>query len=199
MLGSITPLGERGRNRRWGVTVTAYVAGSAIGGVLVGAVLGALGRLPMGADAWPVTWRLGALAAVVAAGLLLDLRVGGLRLPTVHRQVNEDWMVRYRGWVYGGGFGLQLGAGVVTVVTTSAVYATFAAAFLSGSAPAGALIGVVFGIVRAAAVFAVARVRRPDQLGRVDIALRRWDARTRRAALGAGAVMTVALSAGAIR
>ncbi len=199
MLGSITPLGERGRNRRWGVTVTAYVAGSTIGGVLIGGALGALGRFLIEATGWSDAVRLGLLAAVVAIGLLLDVGAFGLRLPTVHRQVNQDWMVRYRSWAYGLGFGLQLGAGVVTVVTTSAVYATLAAALLSGSPAAGALIGGVFGLTRAAAVFTVAGVRRPDQLGRVDVALRRWDARTRRAALGAGALMTVALTAGAVR
>jgi sulfite exporter TauE/SafE len=197
MLGSITPLGERGRDRNWGRTVTAYVAGSALAGLVVGAALGALGR-PV-ASGLAATTRLGVLAAVVALGLAADLRLGGLRLPTVHRQVNEEWMVRYRDWVYGLGFGLQLGTGVVTVVTTSAVYAMWVAALLSGSMQAGALIGLTFGLVRSVAVFAVAGVRRPDQLGRVDAALRRWDARTRRAALGAAALVTVALTAGAVR
>ena len=36
----------------------------------------------------------------------------GRRLPSWRRQVNEDWLVGYRPWVVGGGFGLQLGAGV---------------------------------------------------------------------------------------
>jgi len=197
MLGSITPLGERGRNRKWGRTVTAYVAGSALGGLALGALLGALGR-PLGSGL-TLTARLGMLALLVALGLAADLRVGGLRLPTVRRQVNEEWMVRYRDWVYGLGFGVQLGTGVVTIVTTSAVYAMWGAALLSGSLQAGALIGLTFGVVRAGAIFAVAGVRRPDQLGRVEVALRRWDARTRRAALGAGALVTVALTAGAVR
>ena len=74
-------------------------------------------------------------------------------------------MVRYRSWVYGLGFGVQLGLGVVTIVTTSAIYAMLLAAALSGSAAAGALIGGVFGFVRAAVVFAVAGVKRPEQLG----------------------------------
>ena len=36
MLGSITPLGERGRGSRWWVTVTAYVLGSTLAGVALG-------------------------------------------------------------------------------------------------------------------------------------------------------------------
>ena len=48
---------------------------------------------------------LGGAAVLLLAGLLLDRRVGGLRLPTWHRQVDERWLARYRGWVYGLGFG----------------------------------------------------------------------------------------------
>ena len=44
MLGSITPLGERGRGSRWGVTVAAYLVGSAAGGAALGASLGTLGE-----------------------------------------------------------------------------------------------------------------------------------------------------------
>lgn len=198
MLGSITPLGERGRNRRWGITVTTYLVGSVLGGVTIAGALGALGAT-IGLGAWSVGARLGALAAAVAMGLAADLHLGGLRLPTIHRQVNEDWMVRYRSWVYGLGFGFQLGLGVVTIVTTSAVYAMLVASLLSGSAVAGALIGGVFGLVRGGIVFAVAGVRRPEQLGTADVWLRRWDGWTKRAAVGAGAAMSLALAAGAVR
>ena len=198
MLGSITPLGERGRNRRWGITVTTYVIGSVLGGV---AIAGALGRLgaAIGLGDLSVAVRLGILAAAVVIGLAFDLHVGGLRLPTIHRQVNEDWMVRYRSWVYGLGFGVQLGLGVVTIVTTSAIYAMLLAAALGGSTAAGALIGGVFGFVRAAIVFTVAGVKRPEQLGRADVLLRRWDGLTRRAAVGVSGALGLALTVGAVR
>lgn len=198
MLGSITPLGERGRNRRWGITVTTYVIGSVLGGVAIGGSLGWLGAAAGVGDV-SVAVRLGALAVAVAVGIALDLGLAGLRLPTVHRQVNEDWMVRYRSWVYGLGFGVQLGLGVVTIVTTSAIYAMLLAAALSGSAATGMLIGGVFGFVRAAIVFAVAGVKRPEQLGRADVLLRRWDGWTRRAAIGVSSTLGVALTLGAVR
>ncbi len=198
MLGSITPLGERSRNRRWGITVTTYVLGSVLGGLAIGGTLGWLGAAA-GVGDLSVAVRLGVLALAVVVGIAFDLGLGGLRLPTVHRQVNEDWMVRYRSWVYGLGFGLQLGLGVVTIVTTSAIYAMLLAAALSGSAAAGALIGGVFGFVRAAVVFAVAGVKRPEQLGRADVLLRRWDGWTRRAAIGVSGALGVALTVGAIR
>ncbi len=199
MLGSITPLGERSRNRRWGVTVGAYLIGSTLAGVLIGAALGGIGSLLPSPDAQRVALRLGVLAAAAAAGLALDLHLGGLRLPTVRRQVNQDWIALYRGWVVGLGFGFQLGLGVVTIVTTSTVYVMLLAAFLSGRAAAGALIAGVFGLARASVLLSVAGVKRPEQLGRGNALMRRWDRWTRQAALGAAGVLTVALAAGAVR
>ena len=198
MLGSITPLGERGRNRRWGITVTTYVIGSVFGGVAIAGALGWLGTV-IGLGDLSVAVRLGVLAAAVVIGIVFDLHLGGLRLPTIHRQVNEDWMVRYRSWVYGLGFGVQLGLGIVTIVTTSAIYAMLVAATLSGSAAAGALMGGVFGFVRAAIVFTVAGVKRPEQLGKADVLLRRWDWWTWRAAVGVSGALSVALTVGAVR
>ena len=183
MLGSITPLGERGRRSRWGITMGAFLAGSTTGGAALGAALGLLGSFVPGLRG-AAALRLWALAGLIALGAALDLRASGLGLPTVRRQVNEDWLHRYRGWVYGVGFGFQLGLGVVTVVTISAVYAAMAAALLAGSPAAGAAIGAVFGLLRASTSFSVAGVRRPDQLAFVDARLRAWDAPARRLALG---------------
>src|ERR1700712_3061708 len=122
MLGSITPLGERGHARRWSATVAHYVAGSVLGGLVVGGLFGLVGAAlgAVGLDL-PNGVVLTVLAVLCGLGVLFDLRVGGLSLPTVHRQVNEDWLVRYRGWVIGEGFGLQLGLGVVTIVATATV------------------------------------------------------------------------------
>ena len=187
MLGSITPLGERGRGSRWWLTVTVYLVGSTLGGVAIGAALGLVGSWIAGG--MPVTVRLAVIAAAVIAGSLADLGPFGLRLPTVRRQVDEGWRAAYRGWVWGFGYGIQLGTGVVTVVTTSTVYATWVAAGLSGRAVAGAVIGVTFGLARAVPVVSVAGVRRPDQLLRVDAVLARWAGPARRATYGVGAVV----------
>src|SRR5436190_9957214 len=148
MLASITPLGERSRNSRWGTTVTAFIVGSTASGAATGAAAGLLG-VPL-AVALPTSTRAWVLVAFVGLGLLFDLRVLGVSLPSVRRQVNEQWLHRYRGWVYGLGFGLQLGSGVATIVTTSAVYSMLAAEVLTGSPGWGALIGATFGLVRGA-------------------------------------------------
>ena len=106
--------------------------------------------------------------------------------------MNEDWLHRYRGWVYGIGFGFQLGLGVATIVTAAAVYATLLAAFLSGSPLPGALIGGVFGLLRGATPLATARVRTPLQLVAVAGALRRWEPAARVGTLAAEAAIAVA-------
>lgn len=157
MLTSITPLGERGRASRWAVTVTAYVIGSGVGGLAVGFVGGAVGALlpleqrPYGIVAVAVL----ALAAVLA--LLAELGVLPSP-PTLRRQVDEDWLHRYRGWVYGVGFGAQLGAGLVTIVTSTSLYVALLLAVLTGSPAGGAAVGLVFGLVRALPVLALRSV-----------------------------------------
>jgi hypothetical protein len=162
MLTSITPLGERGRGRRWGATASAYLIGSAAGGAVLGALLGLLGAAL--AAVVPATARWALATAAVATSIVLDLWLGGARVPGVSRQVNEDWLETYRGWVLGLGFGVQLGLGMVTIVTTSTVYLTFALALLAGSWPAGLAIGVTFGLVRALPLLTVARVTSPATL-----------------------------------
>ena len=179
------------------MTAIAYVLGSTLAAVAVGSGLGFLGSSFAGR--MPPTARLAVVALAVVVGLLVDVGSFGLRLPTVRRQVDEGWRAGYRGWVWGFGYGLQLGAGVVTVVTTSTVYVTWLAAALSGSAVGGALIGSAFGFARAIPVLSVAGVRRPDQLLHVDAVLVRWAAPARRATYGVGAIVVCLALLGAAR
>lgn len=173
MLASISPLGKRAHAFRWWLTVAAYLLGSVVGGATLGLVSGALGAFV------PASWRWSALAATLVAallfvGLLLDLRVAGRRLPSWVRQVDEAWLTRYRGWVYGLGFGAQLGFGMVTIVTSSTVYATVLLCALSGSPRLGLLMGTAFGAVRGIPVLLTARVRQRDDLHRLFRGLDRW-------------------------
>jgi hypothetical protein len=195
MLGSITPLGQRARGFRFWPTATAYIVSSTIAGASFGAVLGAIGAPVV--QRTSVIARLLLLAALAVVGLAMDLRWRGLRLPTVHRQVNEEWMSRYRGPIFGAGFGFQLGLGVVTIVTTSAIYLTLAGEVLSGSAAAGVLIGTVFGLIRALPIVTVAPVRDPAALRGVQAALTRWrgPVRTATFALQSAFVVTTGLAA----
>jgi|SRR5690348_10122228 sulfite exporter TauE/SafE len=190
MLGSITPLGERSRGRRWGATVTAFAIGAVGAGAALGAVLGAAGSLVPASR----TVRLEALAVVLVVALLVDV-LPGVRAPGPRRQVNEEWLGRYRGWVIGVGFGVQLGLGVTTIVSTAAVYATGAAAFLAGSVPAGAFVGGAFGAARAATLVASGRVREPLALAVLDRRLEAWERPARLAAIAAQAGLVAVLVA----
>jgi hypothetical protein len=95
------------------------------------------------------------------------------RVPGPRRQVNERWLDEFRGWVYGAGFGAQLGLGVTTVVSSAATYVAFLAAFLVAGPAPGALVVGVFGLIRGLTPLAAARVRRPDQLRALHVRLER--------------------------
>jgi sulfite exporter TauE/SafE len=193
MLASITPLGERARGSRWGLTVAFYVASATLAGAAAGALAGALGSLVwQGDEALDV--RAAVLAGALVVGFALDL---GGRLPTLRRQVNEDWLREYRGWVYGAGFGGQLGLGVTTIVTTSLVYVTLLAAFLSGGLARGAAVGAAFGLARGATLLAGARVTQPSDLTRLHRRIDRWRVPVRAGTLAAQVLLAAALALGA--
>jgi hypothetical protein len=161
MLASITPLGERGRRSRWGVTVGAFLIGSTIAGAGLGALAGGAGSLVAGHAVSPRA-RLVVLAAALAVAILVDLRAGPA--PGPRRQVNERWLDELRGWVYGLGFGAQLGLGITTIVTSAATYVALIAAFLTGDSARGAVVLGCFGAVRGLTPLVTVRVQQPRQL-----------------------------------
>src|SRR5439155_6490482 len=160
---------ERGRRRRWGTTVTAHVVAATLGGAAVGALAGSIGWLLLRDVSWD--GRLAFLVVLLAGGLALDW---AQRVPGPRRQVDESWLDRYRGWVYGAGFGFQLGAGVVTIVTTAAVYVELGAAMATASPAVGAALGAVAGLLRGATILAGARLRTPEQLMRFHKRMSDW-------------------------
>ena len=195
MLTSISPLGEQARGNRWSLTVLWLALGAVGGGAAVGAALGAIGQA--GAAALDSRTRLFVLAGACAAAAAWDL--SGRRLPG-RRQVNEDWLVAYRSWVYGAGFGLQLGAAVATVVNTALVPLFMLAALLAGKVTAGLAMGAAFGAARGVSLVLGRRVRTSDDLRQLHRRLDRHADRVRRlgagiaAALGAAAASVLALT-----
>jgi hypothetical protein len=192
MLTSITPLGERGRRRRWILTTAWYLLGSTAGGAAVGALAGTLavaaGKLPAGPRVLVI------VAALACAGAALtDAR--GIRLPSWRRQVDEDWLQRYRGWVVGGGFGIQLGFGLVTIVSSASVYAALALAVLTGSFWGAVAVGTTFGLVRALPLLTVRRVRTGEALAALHRRVNAIAPRARTATVTVLAVGALALAA----
>jgi MFS family permease len=166
MLSTITPLGERGRGHRFGSTAAWFVGGAVLGGACLGAVMAGLAAVVAGFSPQPDVTALLALGAGVVAAAS-DLHLGGFGLPVHHRQVNERWLDGYRSWVYGAGFGFQIGTGLLTYITTAAVYLTVVLGALSGRPLAAFVVGTLFGLVRGLAVFGARRVTDTDGLRRV--------------------------------
>ena len=191
MLTSISPLGERARGNRWSLTVAWLALGALLGGAAVGAALGALGQALAAARAGAAG--LAVLAGACAAAAGWDL--SGRRLPG-RRQVNEDWLVAYRSWVYGSGFGLQLGAAVTTVVNTALVPLFMLAAVLAGNTTAGLLMGAAFGAARGASLVLVRRVRTTGDLRRLHRRLDHYADRARRIGAGVAAALAGVAAAG---
>ena len=163
MISAINPFSERSRGHRYGWTVAWFVAGSLVGGAVLGA-LGALGAAGLAAVGLPA-----ALVCGLAAGCCLLAAAGDadrvpFHLPLIPRQVNERWLSGYRRWFYASGFGAQIGFGLVTYVMTAAVYLVPVLGALSGSPVFALSCGLAFGLVRGLAILLTATVRSPGRL-----------------------------------
>jgi len=153
MLSTITPIGERSRGARYPTTAAWYVGGAVAGGASLGCCMAVVA---LGVATWhPGAGAVAALGGVSAVtAMASDARLGGVSLPVHRRQVNERWLDRYRPWVYGAGFGWQIGTGLCTYIVTAANYLLVVLAGLSGSPLAALALGTVFGLVRGLTVLA---------------------------------------------
>src|SRR3954451_17744420 len=123
MLSTITPLAEQGRGHRYRTTDAWFVVGAVAGGATLGLLAAALAWL-VSLVGLTTAAALGAAAALALFTAASDLRPFGLHLPINPRQVNELWLGKFRSWVYGVGFGWQIGVGFATYIMTAAVYLT---------------------------------------------------------------------------
>lgn len=163
MMSTITPLAERARGRRYGLTALWFILGATLGGLVTGSVAALFSVAVANTSATAAGLAaLGALAALAAGAV--DLGVLGPPPPHLRRQVNEQWLEQFRSWVYGAGFGLQIGSGFMTYIMTAAVYLVVVLAALLGSPGGALLIGGLFGFVRGSAILLTARARTPRDL-----------------------------------
>ncbi len=163
MLSTVTPLAERSRGHRYGVTASWFIAGATLGGATLGLVAAGLALVVHAIGLSTQTAAVvAALAAVVGGGS--DVHPFGLRLPYHRRQVDELWLGRYRPWVYAGGFGWQIGTGVATYIMTAAVYLVVVLAALSASPLAAIAVVTGFGLLRGLAVLLSVRITTPAAL-----------------------------------
>ncbi len=196
MLGSMNPLVQRARNGRWWVTMISFIFSCVAAGGVVGALLGAFGQQIQAATGYPTTGDAVLLLTLAAAvGAIVDSGFLRVPLPTPSRQVDEIWRYRYRNWIYAAGYGVQIGSGIATIVTTAAVYATLLAAFLTASATAGLLLGGLFGLFRSISVVSVAHVKTSYEVEVMSERIARWDRPSKMAAVAGQTVVAVVLVA----
>lgn len=164
MLSTITPMAERSRGRRWGLTAAWFILGATLGGATLGALAVACASV-VGLLDLPARAVLGtaAVLALVTAGMDLGI---GTRMPHHRRQVDELWLDQFRSWVYGIGFGFQIGTGLMTYIMTAAVYLTVMMAALTGSVVTAMALALLFGATRGAAILLGAGLTEPDRLRR---------------------------------
>ena len=163
MLSTITPLAEQGRGHRFRATAAWFVLGAAVGGATLGAGAAVLAAFV----GWvgPTQGAVLVVAAVVAlVAAASDLRLRGFELPNHPRQVNELWLGSFRSWVYGSGFGWQIGVGFSTYIMTAAVYLTVALAALTGSPVLAFGVCLLFGLLRGLAIYLGAFITSPERL-----------------------------------
>jgi hypothetical protein len=172
MLSQLTPVGEASRGYRYRTTATWFVLGAVVGGATLGAVMAALAAAVSAVGATS-TALLGIAAAIAVLGAAVDGGVFGFAPPFFKRQVNEYWLTRYRAWVYGSGFGWQIGAGVTTYIMTAAVFVTVAFGALTAGPWAALALGVGFGLARGLAVLLTAKRHTTTELFALH---RRFDA-----------------------
>jgi len=196
MLSTITPLAEQGRGRRFRSTASWFVVGAVIGGLTLGlgAALLALGVHATGLST-TTALGVGGLAALVTAAS--DLRVFGLSLPSHPRQVNEQWLDRYRSWVYGAGFGWQIGVGLATYIMTAAVYLVIVLAALTSSPLVALAIGGLFGLVRGLAILLASGITSTAKLRSFHRRFAAWAEPVRLAVIGVQLAVAVVASAAA--
>jgi len=183
MLSQITPVAEAGRGQRFGRTAAWFIAGAVLGGMTLGGVMAAAAALVRVADLGAGA-TLGLVAFLALSGAAIDSRVLGFGPPFLPRQVDEDWLAKYRPWVYGGGFGWQIGTGVTTYVMTAAVPLTIVVAALTGSPAAAFGVGVLFGLARGLAVLLGLPLRTLADLYAFHRRFTAWGEPVRRAVIG---------------
>ncbi|HLF44745.1 MAG TPA: hypothetical protein VJA46_14635 [Acidimicrobiia bacterium] len=178
MLSTITPITEQGRGRRYAATVPWYLLGAIAGGATLGGIA-ALAAIPVGAVDIPEMTVFAIIGLFGVVSIFSDLGVKGFRLPRHGRQVDRLWLDHYRSWVYGTGFGWQIGVGLATYIVTTAVYVTVLIAILTGSPIQALTIGLVFGGVRGLAIFLGAGATSLDKLHELHRSLTRFEPASR--------------------
>jgi hypothetical protein len=185
VLSSITPFAERSRGHRYRVTAGWFVGGALAGGASLGVLAAGLAGAAsvLHVNRHPA-WVAGTVAVLAGAAAAVDAGVFGAVIPIWRRQLNDAWMTRYRGWVYGAGYGWQLGAGFATYMMTAAVIVVPLLGALTGDPLVALAICTLFGLVRGLVVLLTAPAASPAQLRTLHRRFENWGPSVRVAVIG---------------
>lgn len=148
MVGTIGPIGDRGRIKRitsW--PALAFLVGAALGGLSLGSILAASHIIMPNVVSAIADIRLMALLAVLA--VLIEVRGIQLRLSLLPRQVPPWWWIRYRPSTAALLSGWQIGFGLLTHIPWIGFYVVLLVSMESGVT--FSLVSLsTFGIIRGA-------------------------------------------------
>lgn len=167
----------------WIPTFAMHGLGYAVGAVMLGVLLGAIGGI-VGFGGFATGFGLGVLALIGLAYGAHQLDFLRVPYPQRRAQVPHDARQRFPKWVVGGLYGLSLGLDYLTYVQTPLLYMMTAAAILTGNIPEAIAIIALFNLGRylpvAINLFPV-----------TDYQIQSWLGRNQeRAAIADGAILT---------
>jgi hypothetical protein len=170
MIGTIGPMvnGERGVGRR-AAAHWFHLGGAVLGGASAGAVIGWVGSALISPE-------VAARLTLGFAGLYAFHELGIIRMPTPerHRQVPVAWRTTLPVRVTAAVYGLMLGAGFLTHITTTTTYVMWIAAVASGEPLWSVVVGATYGAARGLPPFILASLskRRPASVAIYDRVIR---------------------------
>ena len=192
MLSSLTPFGEASRGHKYGVAALAFVGSALAGGLCLGLALSVPAVAIRAIGVTPTT---SAAVIAIAAGATIVADLGFVRTPRIPRQVDESWFVRFRPWVYGIGYGWQIGVGLATYVMTNAVYLMLIVGALTADPRIAIGIGALFGALRGLTLMVGSRLVDPERIRSLHRRLDELEPISRGAAVGAQAVILASAAA----
>lgn len=170
MIGTISPMvdGERATGRR-AAAHWLHLGGAVIGGTLAGVMIGLIGTALLSPQ-------LALAATFVLAGLYGLHELGMLQMPTPERQhqVPIAWRARLPARITATAYGLMLGAGFLTHITTTTYYVMWFTAVATGVPLWAAAVGATYGAARGVPPFMLAALstRGSGSFGRYDRIIR---------------------------
>lgn len=155
MVGTIAPVVYRNSSLSWRKAATVYTLGSISGGALTGVTVGFLGSfLPASSYHSYVPLFIGLVAISYS---LHEMHIVALPHPEWRRQVPAHWRYRFHPYITAGAFGLLLGAGFTTFISTTSYYVVWLTVSLYGSPALGAFLFAIYGAARASLLWPLSK------------------------------------------